>query len=85
MHAGKWTVEIFFSEDGSTTKARAVLSTREHAVRLEGYGESTTWPGDVSTAEIAVELAASRALASLAHRLNVTAAGDLEVVALPRQ
>lgn len=80
MHTKTWTVKILLSEENSTTKARAVLSTEDTEGRVHGEGTAHTHPGEPSIPEIGDEIAASRALSALAHALFDTAMEDVRVV-----
>jgi hypothetical protein len=62
-----WTVEIAFSEDGGRTRADARL--RADGRVLAGWGRSRRNPEDPEVPTVGAELAASRALADLAHQL----------------
>lgn len=62
-----WTVEIAFSEDGGRTRADAWLNAG--ARQLAGWGRSRRNPADPEVPAVGRELAASRALADLAHQL----------------
>jgi hypothetical protein len=71
MHTKTWHVEIFISEEGDTTHARAVLKTGE-ASELSASGLARRNPHDAGVAEIGDELASARALNHLAgHLLRV--------------
>jgi hypothetical protein len=76
MEAKRWTVEIYITEDGPDTVARAVLSTRD-TKQLAGTGRARRNPADRNVPEIGDEYAVSRALADLADRLSVVASDDI--------
>nr|BFD81797.1 DUF1876 domain-containing protein [Streptomyces sp. Xyl84] len=76
MEAKRWTVQIYITEDGDETHARAVLTTRDTSA-VTGRGAARRNPVDRPVPEIGDELAAGRALEDLASRLNAVAAGDL--------
>ncbi|MFF4622461.1 DUF1876 domain-containing protein [Nonomuraea jabiensis] len=80
MEAKQWTVQVYISEDGDDTCARAVLTTRDGA-GLTGTGRAYRNPADPSVPEIGDELAASRALADLAGKLAVLTQRDIAEVA----
>jgi hypothetical protein len=76
MHIKTWHVELFIYEDERTTTARAVLHT-EASSHKEGHGLAVKSPQDLAVPEIGDEVAAARALRSLADTLLETAAGDI--------
>ncbi|MFB7596156.1 DUF1876 domain-containing protein [Streptomyces sp. NPDC056160] len=76
MEAKRWTVQIYITEDGDETQARAVLTTRDTS-SVTGRGAARRNPIDRPVPEIGDELAASRALEDLAVRLNDVAADDI--------
>ncbi|MCF3132365.1 DUF1876 domain-containing protein [Streptomyces olivochromogenes] len=76
MDAKQWTVQIFITEDGDDTQARAVLTTRDTAT-VTGRGHARRNPLDRPIPEIGDELAASRALEDLAVRLHDVASDDI--------
>jgi hypothetical protein len=76
MHTKSWRVEIFISEEGDTTRARAVLTTGE-AAELTASGLARRNPHDADVAEIGDELAAARALNHLAGHLLRVARADI--------
>ncbi|WP_329528693.1 DUF1876 domain-containing protein [Streptomyces sp. NBC_01462] len=82
MEAKQWSVQIYISEDGDATHARAVLTTRDTAA-ITGRGVARRNPGDRPTPEIGDELAASRALDDLAIRLRDVASADIVQLAGP--
>ena len=66
-HTGQWKVDVFLFEGDSEVTAEAVLKA-DTARPVVGRGKARL--GRVATApEIGVELATSRALAALGHRL----------------
>jgi hypothetical protein len=74
-----WTVDVFLTEEDGRTRADAVL--RSGAGReLRGVGHARRNPADREIPEIGDEIAVSRALSELAHRLLDAAAGDIEAV-----
>lgn len=72
-----WTIEVVLAEDDSRTRADAVLRTAAHG-ELRGQGHARRNPADPPVPEIGDEIAASRALSDLAHKLLDTAAGTIE-------
>ncbi|WP_432135364.1 MULTISPECIES: DUF1876 domain-containing protein [unclassified Streptomyces] len=82
VEAKQWTVQIYITEDGDDTRARAVLSTRDTAT-LTGRGTARRNPIDRPIPEVGDELAASRALEDLAIRLHDVAADDIVEMAGP--
>lgn len=79
--AKRWTVDIFIDEhdDERRTRAEARLQTPGR-IGLVGSGEARRNPVDPDVPEVGEELAASRALSDLAHRLLEAAAGDIELI-----
>lgn len=73
----KWSVEIYLDEHESQTRAEARLHTADNT-HLVGTGLARLNPADRDVPEIGDELAASRALADLAHQLLDAAADDIE-------
>ena len=74
-----WTIDLFMTEDDGETRAETLLrcgSGRE----VRGTGVARCDRHDYDIPEIGAEVAASRALADLAHRLRRTAADDIETV-----
>ena len=69
MEAKRWTIQVHITEDGDTTSARAVLSTRD-TPRLAGIGQAHRNPIDRPVPEIGDELAVARALTDLAAQLH---------------
>lgn len=79
MREKQWTVEISIDEHESRTRARARLhgDVRDGLV---GVGLARLSPDDDNVPRIGDELAASRALSDLAHRLLDATADDIERV-----
>ncbi|MEE1759266.1 DUF1876 domain-containing protein [Streptomyces sp. SP17KL33] len=84
MEAKQWTVQVYISEEGDETHARAVLATRDTS-RLTGRGVARRNPIDRPIPEIGDELAASRALEDLAIRLHDVASDDIVQLTGPVQ
>ncbi|MFD8236668.1 DUF1876 domain-containing protein [Streptomyces sp. NPDC059696] len=84
MEAKQWTVQIYLTEDGDATHARAVLKTQDTST-LTGRGAARRNPIDRPVPEIGDELAASRALEDLAIRLHDVAADDIVMLTGPVQ
>ena len=82
MEVKQWNVEIFISEDGDDTLARAVLVTRDTG-KVTGKGRARRNPVDRTVPEIGDEFAVSRALADLADRLHSVASSDVAQLAGP--
>jgi hypothetical protein len=80
MHTKTWTVQIFLSEENSLTRARALLFTDDNAGRLEAEGTAHTHPGEPNVPEIGDEIATSRALSGLGHKLFDSALEDIRWV-----
>jgi hypothetical protein len=78
-HAKEWTVQLLLSEEGDRTRAEARLHTGDRT-HLRGVGEARRNPSDPVVPEIGDELAASRAMADLAHQLLEAAVRDIEEV-----
>ncbi len=76
---GTWSVEILLGERDGRTHADARLHTGART-NLVGTGTARLDPHDRDVPEIGAELAASRALADLAHQLLAAAADDIEGV-----
>ncbi|WP_371502091.1 DUF1876 domain-containing protein [Kitasatospora sp. NBC_00374] len=72
----QWDVQLSFSEDGVQTVCEATL-VGPQAPGLHGHGESTRSVDDRPLARIGEELAASRALEDLSHRLRSQADGEI--------
>lgn len=79
MHEKHWSVDIYIDEHEERTRAQARLHNPDHT-GLVGIGTARCNPADVNVPEIGDELAVSRALANLAHRLLDAAAGDIEAI-----
>ena len=84
MHTKTWSVEIFIGEQEGRTRAEARLSSERSAGALTGTGTARLSPVDSDVPEIGDELAASRALADLAHQLLDAAAEDIGAVTKER-
>ena len=84
MHTKTWSVEIFIGEQEGRTHAEARLSSETSAAALTGTGTARLSPVDSDVPEIGDELAASRALADLAHQLLDAAAEDIGAVTKER-
>lgn len=74
-----WQVQVLIEEEGDRTRADAVLHTGD-GTSLRGTGRARRKPADPSVPEIGDELASSRALVDLGHRLLEATASDLEAV-----
>ena len=77
MHIKQWRVDVFVSEEGDVTKARAVL-VGDSATGLTGGGTAWRNPRDPAVPEIGDEVAAGRALAALSRQVLDAAARDIE-------
>jgi hypothetical protein len=77
LTAKEWSVRIFISEHDGSTHAEARLDTRANT-GLIGSGSARLSPKDDDVPEIGDEIAAARALADLAQRLQQTADADVE-------
>ncbi|GHC34595.1 DUF1876 domain-containing protein [Streptomyces cinnamoneus] len=75
-HTTEWKIRLQLTEDGDSTKARAVLDTGTASVT--GTGAARRAPGDENVPEIGDEFAAGRALRDLGSRLLHTAQHDVE-------
>jgi hypothetical protein len=73
-----WSVDIYLDERPNETRAEALI--RRDREELRGRGRARRHPADWNVPQIGAELAASRALADLAHKLLDTAAVDIEEV-----
>ena len=82
MHTQNWSVRIMIDEDDDHTHARAMLTSRD-GVSLHGAGNANRRPGDARIPEIGEELAAARALYSLADQLMDVAVHDVENLSHP--
>jgi len=79
MHVKQWRVDVFISEDETTTHAEARLHT-EALTPVTGHGRARLSPDDDDIPEIGEELATARALTDLGHRLLVIASRDIQSV-----
>jgi hypothetical protein len=79
-HTGQWKVDVFLFENDAEVTAEAVLHG-DAARPVVGRGKARLSVA-AAVPEIGAELATSRALAALGHRLFELAADDL--AALPR-
>lgn len=79
MHTKEWHVDVFLSEEGDVTKARAVL-TSDSATHVTGVGVAHRSPRDPSVPEVGDEVAAGRALAALAQELLAVASHDIDAL-----
>ncbi|WP_439657792.1 DUF1876 domain-containing protein [Lentzea sp. HUAS TT2] len=77
--AKKWSVELLIDEHEGRTRAEARLHTQD-PTNLVGVGTARLNPSDQDVPEIGDELAASRALSELSHKLLDAAANDIEGV-----
>ncbi|GAA2494970.1 dsRBD fold-containing protein [Streptomyces sp. NPDC059506] len=77
-HVKEWTVRIHLFEEGSLTRARAVLDTGDNVI--EGLGEARRNPHDPSVPEIGDEFAVGRALADLGLHLIHSGRADSAAV-----
>jgi hypothetical protein len=71
-----WDVKVEFTEEGSRTRADAVLELASQ--RFHGYGQAKRAPEDPNVPLIGQDLAAARALSDLAHQLIHSAAERIE-------
>jgi hypothetical protein len=71
-----WTVEVLINESDDTTDAEALLALGGE--RHAGWGRARRNPTDPQVPKIGDELAASRALSDLAHKLLDVAAKAIE-------
>ncbi|ATW47090.1 dsRBD fold-containing protein [Streptomyces xantholiticus] len=74
----EWKIRLFLSEEDGTTKAKAVLDTG--TTTLTGHGTAHRSPQDLDVPEIGDDLAAGRAMHSLARQLMKTADRELEAM-----
>ncbi|SNR51558.1 protein of unknown function [Haloechinothrix alba] len=79
MREKHWAVEITIDEHEDRTRARATL-TSDRDINLTGVGMARLNPDDRNIPEIGDELAASRALSDLAHRLLDVTGDDIQRV-----
>ena len=80
MHTKKWTVEVLIGERDGRTHAEARLISGESSEVISGEGTARLNPEDSDVPEIGDELATSRALSDLAHKLLEVAAEDISAV-----
>jgi Domain of unknown function (DUF1876) len=79
MTVKQWNIDITIDEHNKETRAEARLRKGEQT-RLTGIGLARRNPSDANVPEIGDELATSRALADLSHKLLDAAADDIEHV-----
>lgn len=79
MQEKHWSVEIAIDEHEDRTRARARL-TVDGTESVVGVGLARLNPEDENVPKIGDELAVSRALSDLAHRLLDVTADDIERV-----
>jgi hypothetical protein len=77
LHTRTWNVAVELSEDGSTTRAVAVLRT-DAGTELRHVGTARRNPADPDIPEIGDELATCRALTGLAQDLLEATVSDIE-------
>lgn len=77
--AKTWTVQINLSEDEGRTRAEAILRSGVED-EMRGIGHARLHPGEPDIPEIGDEVATSRALSELSHKLLDTAVGDLAAI-----
>ena len=82
MHTTEWDVRLFFEEDDDHTHAKAVLRTRQGDT-LHAEGSARRNPVDRPVPEIGEELAAARALHTLAAKLTDSAVADIAGMTQP--
>lgn len=70
-----WTAEIIFTEEGTLTRADAVLDCG--FTHLRGWGQAQRNPDDPDVPRIGREIAAGRALESLVTKLLGAAEDDI--------
>lgn len=80
MHTKQWHVDVFLSEDGDVTRARAVL-TADVAQPVTAVGLARRNPRDPQVPEIGDELAVARALGALSRELADIAYVDVDASA----
>jgi hypothetical protein len=73
-----WSVDVYLDERDNETRAEALVRRDREEVR--GHGRARRHPADWNVPQIGAELAASRALADLAHKLLDATASDIESV-----
>lgn len=71
-----WTVELAVEESADETEARALLVAGDR--RIGGWGRARRNPSDPELPWVGEELAVSRALSDLAHKLLDEAAQAIE-------
>ncbi len=79
MHEKRWKIDIAIDEHEDRTRAKARLHNPDET-GLVGIGTARLNPADANVPEIGDELAVSRALADLAHRLLDATAQDIEAI-----
>lgn len=79
MHAKHWNVEVYVSEEGDETHARAVL-VGDSPRQLSASGTARRNPHDPQVPEVGDEVAVGRALTALGHELLHTASRDIAVL-----
>jgi hypothetical protein len=77
MHSSTWNVELFLFEQGTHTRAEAVLHTGA-GTELRHSGIARRNPADRDVPEIGEELAVCRALTGLAHDLLDATIADVQ-------
>ncbi|WP_200958156.1 DUF1876 domain-containing protein [Nocardioides sp. Soil805] len=77
MQSKQWHIELYLVEDGTTTRADAVLRTSA-GTEVRHSGVARRNPADRDVPEIGEELAACRALTGLAHDLLESTVSDVE-------
>lgn len=77
-HIVTWNVIVYLDEQENQIKARAKLTT--HDTEVVGEGTARCHPRLRSAPEIGDELATSRALSDLAHKLFEATIADLDDV-----
>ena len=81
-HIGQWKVDVFLFEDDAEVSAEAVLHA-DAARPIVGRGVARLGT-NATVPEIGAELATSRALTALGHRLLELTAQDLAALPDPR-
>lgn len=79
MKDKRWNIEVFIDEHDGFTRAEVRLINTDQT-GLRGVGTARRHPRDVEIPEIGDELAVSRALSDLAHRLLDATIDDIEAV-----
>ncbi|MDX3073348.1 DUF1876 domain-containing protein [Streptomyces sp. NPDC088354] len=74
-----WHIEMDFREEGSRTKAAALLRLPD-GTEVRSHGHANRHPADPSQDRVGEELAAARALNDLARQLLGKAAHEIEEV-----